>query len=207
MEWSLVGQFWAIALALALTPGADWAYAIASGLRARSAAPSVLGMACGYVVVVVAVAVGIGALMAACPVALTALTLAGAGYLILLGCGALLSRAEQLRASDRALGDDVAVQFARGAGVAIINPKGVLLLIALLPQFTSATGWPSAAQMLVLGGLHVLDITVIYFGVALGARRLLSARPRASAAVTRVSGVLMILLGGGILVEQLVGML
>ena len=60
---------------------------------------------------------------------------------------------------------------------------------------------PTTAQMLVLGGLHIVDIAVIYLVVSLLARRLLSARPTASRAVTRLSGVVMIVLGLGILAE------
>lgn len=207
MDASLLVQFWVIAVSLALTPGADWAYAIAAGLRARSVVPSVLGMIFGYVVVVVVVAVGLGALVTRYPVALIVLTIAGAGYLIYLGISTLVSKVEKLHASDKPVGDRPLVQFFRGAGVSGINPKGVLLLIALLPQFTTTQGWPSSVQMLVLGGLHVLNCTVVYFAVALLARRLLRARPRASTIVTRIAGIIMILIGGGILVEQIVELL
>ena len=106
-------------------------------------------------------------------------------------------------ASDRSLGGTAFAQFARGAGVSGINPKGHLLLLALLPQFTSADGWPPSAQMLVLGGLHLLDCVVVYSLVALMARRILSARPRASAIVTRTSGALMLVIGSMLLIERL----
>lgn len=203
MDWSLVLRFWIVAVILAVTPGADWAYAIAAGIRARSVVPSVLGLIFGYVVVVVIVTVGIGALITQYPIALTALTLAGAGYLIYLGLSTLFGNVEPVRTSDESLGDRPVAQFFRGAGVSGINPKGVLLLLALLPQFTTVAGWPSSAQMLVLGGLHILNCTVVYFAVALLARRVLRSRPRTSLVVTRLAGVIMVLIGGGILVEQI----
>lgn len=203
MDWSLVLRFWIVAVILAVTPGADWAYAIAAGIRARSVVPSVLGLIFGYVVVVVIVTVGIGALITQYPIALTALTLTGAGYLIYLGLSTLFGNVEPVRTSDESLGDRPVAQFFRGAGVSGINPKGVLLLLALLPQFTTVAGWPSSAQMLVLGGLHILNCTVVYFAVALLARRVLRSRPRTSLVVTRLAGVIMVLIGGGILVEQI----
>jgi len=216
MDAMATAQFWIVAVLLVLTPGADWAFAIAAGLRERSAAPSVLGIVAGYAVVVVAVAVGVGALVAQHPVALTAMTFAGAGYLVLLGVSALRRRAEppaetagspalalspehggRLRATS-------AGQFLRGMGVSTLNPKGLLLLLALLPQFASpAAAWPPTVQMLVLGALHVLDCAVVYFLVAVLARRLLGSRPRATAIVSRVSGFLMTGIGLFLVVETL----
>ena len=204
MDASLLLQFWGIALALTVTPGADWAYAIAAGIRSRSAVPSIAGIVAGYAAVTAAVAVGVGAVVAQVPMVLTVLTLAGGAYLVFLGVSALLARVDAPAASDRSLGGTALAQFARGAGVSGINPKGLLLLLALLPQFTSADGWPPSAQMLVLGGLHLLDCVVVYSLVALLARRILSSRPRASAVVTRVSGALMILIGSMLLIERLI---
>lgn len=203
MDGSLVAQFWVIAVLLAFTPGADWAYAISAGLRARSVVPSVLGLLFGYVVVVIFVAVGVGALLATYPVALTVLTVAGASYLIYLGLSTLFSRVAPIQASDELLADRPIAQLLRGAGVSGINPKGILLLLALLPQFTTADGWPSSAQMLLLGALHILNCTVAYFAVALAAKRLLKSRPRANAVVTRTAGIIMLLIGGGILIERI----
>lgn len=203
MDASLVVQFWLVAVVLALTPGADWAYAIAAGLRARSVVPSVLGMVFGYVVVVAVVALGVGALVSRYPTALTVLTIAGAGYLVYLGVTTLLHRVEHVTASDKPVGDNPVAQFFIGAGVSGINPKGLLLLLALLPQFTSPTGWASPVQMLVLGGLHVANCAVVYFTVALLARRILRSRPRAGVIVTRIAGTVMVALGLFILVEKI----
>lgn len=72
-----------------MTPGADWAYAISSGMRNRMLLPAVSGMLLGYVVITVVVAAGVGALVASMPVILTVLTYAGAAYLLWLGAGVL----------------------------------------------------------------------------------------------------------------------
>ncbi len=203
MDASSVAQFWVVAVLLALTPGADWAYAIAAGLGARSVVPSVLGMLFGYAAVVTVVAVGVGTLIASYPTALTVLTIAGALYLLYLGISTLFAQVGHVTASDRAVGDNPVVQFFRGAGVSGINPKGLLLLLALLPQFTSPHGWPGSTQMLVLGGLHILNCAVVYFTVAILARRILRSRPRATVVVTKLAGIAMTAIGGFILVERL----
>jgi threonine/homoserine/homoserine lactone efflux protein len=203
MDTTLMTQFWLVALLLALTPGADWAYAISAGLRAKSVVPSVVGMASGYALVVTIVAVGAGAVVTAYPATLTALTFIGSAYLIYLGVSTLTARVQPITASDQPLGTGPLSQFFRGAGISGINPKGLLLLLALLPQFTSASGtWSSTAQMFTLGSLHVANCAVIYLGVALAAKQLLKSRPRASNAVVKVSGILMVLIGGSILVDQ-----
>ncbi|KHK96394.1 lysine transporter LysE [Microbacterium mangrovi] len=204
MDLTLMVQFWTVAVLLALTPGADWAYAIAAGLRARSVMPSIAGMLLGYACVVTVVALGAGALVSRYPAALTVLTLAGGAYLIFLGVTTLAQPVSGIAASERPIGGTALGQLARGAGVSGINPKGLLLLLALLPQFTSRTGWPSSEQMLALGSLHLLNCAVIYTAVALLARRILRSRPRATAMVTRFAGVAMTLIGAGLLVERLI---
>lgn len=202
MDIALVMQFWVVAVMLALTPGADWAYAISAGLRARSLAPSILGMIAGYTVVIVAVALGLGALVTAYPVTLTTLTVVGALYLIFLGATTLASRPAPIAESGEPIATGGWGQFLRGSGVSGINPKGLLLLLALLPQFTSPNGWPSTTQMLALGGLHLLNIAIVYTTVGLLSRRLLRTRPRASSVVTRIAGIAMTVIGVGILIEQ-----
>jgi threonine/homoserine/homoserine lactone efflux protein len=202
MDWSLLAQFWTVAVMLTLTPGADWAYAIAAGVRAPTVAPSILGMLFGYAAVIAVVALGLGVVMTRYPAALTALTCAGAAYLIWLGVSTLRARPEPITASDRDLGARPFAQFFRGAGVSGINPKGILLLLALLPQFVSPQGLPAPAQILALGSLHLLNSAVVYTCVALLARRILRSKPTAAVVVTRVAGCLMVLLGIVLGVEQ-----
>lgn len=205
MNPSLVAQFWFIAGVLALTPGADWAYAISAGLRARSGVPSVLGLLTGYALVVSVVAVGVGSVVSRYPFVLTLLTLAGAAYLVWLGLSRLVHRVASIDASGAPVAGSALGQLVRGAGVSGINPKGLLLLLALLPQFTSPTGLPSTVQMLLLGCIHLFNCAVVYFTVAHLARRLLRSRPRATVIVATLSGIAMIVIGALLLVERLAG--
>jgi threonine/homoserine/homoserine lactone efflux protein len=202
MDAVLVAQFWFVAALLALTPGADWAYAVASGLQPRSFVPSILGMLVGYAVVIVVVAVGVGAFVARFPMALLVLTMAGSAYLLWLGGNALLRRAPRIDLDDRAIVGNAAGRFLRGVGVSGINPKGLLLLLAVLPQFTTPSGLPSVVQMLILGALHLLDCAIVYSTVAALARRLLRSRPRTTVVVAKVAGIAMLAIGAGLVVEQ-----
>ncbi|RLZ03624.1 lysine transporter LysE [Kocuria tytonicola] len=203
MDMTLMMEFWVLAFLLVLVPGPDWAYAIGAGMRARSAAPSVLGMLSGYVVVVAVVAVGVGGLVTEHPAALTTLSVVGAGYLLYLGITALAARqGGSITAGDSPLEGGGSTQFVKGIGVSTLNPKGLLLLMALLPQFVSPQGWSSTGQMLVLGGLHILNCAAVYFAVALLSRRLLGSRPGAGTVMAKLAGVMMLVVGLGILGEK-----
>lgn len=204
MDWTLAGQFWIIAAALAVTPGPDWAFVISAGARRQHPAPAVLGLLSGYVLVIGVVAVGAGAVVTAFPLALTALTVAGGAFLVYLGVTTLMRPAAPLDVTGEPLHTGGLQQYFRGAGVSGINPKGVMLLLALLPQFTGPGGeWPQPMQMLALGGLHLLNCAVVYTVVATVSGRVLGGRPRAGAIVSRVTGVMMIGVGLLLLAEQI----
>jgi threonine/homoserine/homoserine lactone efflux protein len=50
-----------------------------------------------------------------------------------------------------------------GAGVSGLNPKALLLFLALLRQFiTRSPAWPLAAQIVLLGLVHTANCAVIY---------------------------------------------
>jgi len=92
--------------------------------------------------------------------------------------------------------------FVRGAGVSSLNPKGLLLYIALLPQFARpAPGWPIAAQIGPLGVLHMS--AVVYSRVAFRARLLLRTGATSARTLTRLPGAVMIAVGAALLIERL----
>jgi threonine/homoserine/homoserine lactone efflux protein len=198
---SFVG-FWAVSFVLVITPGADWAYAIAAGLRQRTVLPAVGGMLVGQLFATAAVAAGTAALVARSPFVLTALTAAGAAYLIWLGISMLRHPAVP-QASDST--GSWLRQVVKGAGVSGLNPKLFLLFLALLPQFTDPRGsWPIAVQIVALGLVHMTSCAVIYSLVGTSARRVLRTRPAAALMVSRISGIVVTVLGVALLAEQLI---
>lgn len=204
MAGSTVATFWAVSLLLVITPGADWAYAIAAGLRHRTVLPAVSGLLAGHLLATALVAAGVAALVARSPRVLTLLTVAGAAYLVWLGAGAI-ARPSVPETGTSSSPASWMRQAAKGLGVSGLNPKVFLLFLALLPQFTDPdAAWPVAAQILALGLIHVTSCAVVYTGVGKGAQRVLGARPMAAQMVCRVSGVAMIVVGAALVVEQLV---
>ncbi|MFD7292027.1 LysE family translocator [Streptomyces sp. NPDC059897] len=203
MDTTTLAAFLAVDLLLVFTPGADWAYAISAGLRDRSVVPAVAGLITGYVGYTLLAVAGLAVLVASSATLLTVLTVAGAGYLVWLGCNVLRQPAV-LTADEEPVGASRRQVMLKGIGISGLNPKALLLYLSLFPQFIHpATGWPVAVQTGVLGTLHMTACAVVYLGVGVLARTVLKTRPTAARAVTRVSGVMMIAIGGFLLAEQL----
>lgn len=204
VELSVVAAFWLVSLMFVVTPGADWAYAISAGLRHRTVLPAVGGMLAGHLAVTIAVAAGVAALVSRSDSAMSLLMILGAVYLLWLGVGMLTGPASQI-ADGGFEATSKMRQTMKGLGVSGLNPKVLLLLLALLPQFTNPdAGWPLAGQILALGGIHVSSSAVVYLAVARSSSRVLRARPTAAKIVSKVSGAAMVVIGGGLVVETFV---
>ena len=126
--------------------------ALSSGQRV--AVLSVLGNALGEYVQVIAVAFGIGTLVEDSMAAFTALKLAGGAYLIYLGVRTFRQR----RSLAAAIGAVSAPRtgrrsFAEAATVGATNPKTIVFLAAMLPQFVSRHAGAVPPQIMVLGAI------------------------------------------------------
>jgi threonine/homoserine/homoserine lactone efflux protein len=153
----------------------------------------------------VLVAAGLAVLITTSPGALTAVTLVGGAYLIWLGASVLSRPAEaQDTAFTRSPGADSTVHIAaRGAATSGLNPKGLLLFVAVLPQFVDRHGAvPVAVQIVVLGAIHMANCALAYLGVGTLARKLLATRPAMDETITRAAGVAMLVLGALLLLER-----
>jgi threonine/homoserine/homoserine lactone efflux protein len=204
MEISLLTAFWVVSFSLVMVPGADWAYAISAGLRERAIAPAITGMLLGYLAITLVVAAGIGALVASVPTLLNFLTIVGAGYLLWLGRN-ILARPSVLTIADRQMTKTSLEWFIRGFAISGLNPKALLLFLALLPQFTSRAGaWPVSEQIGTLGLVHMANCAVVYAAVGVGSKIVLRTRPKFSRLVSQVSGAAMILIGALLLIEQVI---
>lgn len=203
MDFSLLVAFWIVSFSLVMTPGADWAYAISSGMRNRMLLPAVSGMLLGYVVITVVVAAGVGALVASVPVILTVLTYAGAAYLLWLGVGVL--RNPPVPSAGNFDGEVNGFRtLMKGFGISGINPKALLLFLALLPQFTCRdAGWSVGVQIFFMGLIQIINCAVVYSAVGLGSKAILRTRPEAARRVSQFSGIAMIFIAFLLIGEQI----
>lgn len=204
MAASSLIAFWVVALLLIVVPGADWAFTISAGLRGHSVLPAVGGLVTGYAAVTAVVAAGVGALVAGSPDILAGLTLIGGLYLIWHGAMTFARPSAPTTVTDGPAGTDWNT-FVKGVGVSGLNPKGLLIFLALLPQFTNPrASWPMAGQIGVLGVAFMATCAVFYLILGSLARTVLHARPVVARAVSRSSGLAMVGIGIALIVDHFV---
>ncbi|MGO4430747.1 LysE family translocator, partial [Streptomyces sp. MCAF7] len=123
--------FWGVSFLLVLVPGADWAYAIAAGLRDRTVLPAVGGLLAGHMALTAVVAGGVATVVARSPLVLTVLTAVGAAYLVWLGIATLARPSAPMAGAEGSVGSWLR-RAVKGAGISGLNPKALLLFLALL---------------------------------------------------------------------------
>ncbi len=155
---------------LTITPGLDTALvlrtaAVEGPRRAWLAACGVFLGTLGWGAMV---ALGLGALLAASPLAFEVLKWAGAAYLVWLGLNLILKPRDKFE-----VGTSVAAPahgstwLWRGALNNLLNPKAGVFYVSFLPQFVPS-GVPAAPWMFMLSVIHDL-LGVIWFGFIIGA--------------------------------------
>jgi threonine/homoserine/homoserine lactone efflux protein len=199
-----IAAFWIVALLLIVVPGADWAFTISAGLRGNSTMPAVSGLVIGYAGITVIVAAGVGALVARTPALLTALTVTGGLYLMWHGARTFTKPARPPPTPACAPAATARATILRGIGVSALNPKGLLIFLALLPQFTSPRwAWPLPAQLGGLGLIFMLTVAVFYLCLGSFTKRIFNAAPASARIITRFSGAAMFVIGAILLTERL----
>ncbi|WP_231442213.1 LysE family translocator [Brevibacterium zhoupengii] len=196
LAWALV------AVIGAATPGIDLMIVLRStilqGRRAGFAA--VIGVELGHAVWAVASLLGLTALLAASTLAYDVVRIAGACYLVWLGCTAIwksLPRNRSTAAEPEALPTQSAGSAVRnGMTSNLLNPKVGVFYISILPQFLPTV--PSAAGWGVLLVAIALTIGTIWHAavvlLATRARGILT-RERVKIWLDRTSAAVMIALG------------
>ena len=188
---------------VSLMPGPQMVFVMTQaawrGPRPRAAA--LAGLQLGNASWFVLAGLGLGTLALAWPGAFTVLTAAGALYLAWLGLQAWrhagaqpTGEAPRRRATGHALRDSLAV--------ALSNPKSLVYVLALLPQFVDPRQ-PVAPQLALLAGIAItLDVTVgaIYVAAGGGLSAAMS-RPAVRQWLERAIGTIFLVLAAVILVE------
>ena len=149
----LIG-FVATAFVVIVIPGPSVLFVVGRALAGgrRVALFSVLGNAAGEYVQVIAIAFGIGALVEQSVAAFTTLKLLGGCYLLYLGVKTFRHRRELVHAlSPSGQTRSGRASFAEGFTVGVTNPKTVVFLAAILPQFVTRSSGNVPAQILLLG--------------------------------------------------------
>lgn len=165
MSFALWLGFLLASVLIAITPGPGAVLSMSIGMRYgyRSALLAILGLQAALLLQLVVVALGLGALLAASETAFGLLKLAGAAYLIWLGVqkwrapvAAVVAASGDL--SKRGL-------FVQGLLVNLTNPKAIVFIGALVPQFIDPAQ-PVAAQYAVIAATLCATDVIVMSGYA-----------------------------------------
>ncbi|MFH8132759.1 homoserine/homoserine lactone efflux protein [Pantoea osteomyelitidis] len=157
---------------LSLSPGSGAINTMSTGISHgyRGATASIAGLQLGLALHIVLVGIGLGALFSQSLLAFEILKWAGAAYLVWLGiqqwrsAGAIDLHAVAKAMPRRRL-------FKRAVLVNLTNPKSIVFLAALFPQFI-LPHQPQAMQYLVLGVTTVVVDIIVMIGYAALATRI-----------------------------------
>jgi threonine/homoserine/homoserine lactone efflux protein len=194
-------SFTLTAILITATPGPDNLMVLGMGMSKgpRQGIAFGLGCALGCLSHTLLAVLGVSALVAASPLAFTALKWLGGGYLVWLGVNALRLAGQGPKLSGLDAGpDSTRSLFLKGMVANTINPKVVLFFLSFLPQFVVPDQGRIGMQLGILGFIFavqagILFAAIAYFAGSIGG--LLTRRPRASIWLDRIAGAVFVILG------------
>lgn len=192
--------FAGVALLLVAVPGPSVLFVVGRSISMgrRNGLLSVLGNAAGTSVHVVAVALGLGVLVAESALLFTIVKVVGAVYLVVLGVQAIRRRKDAVDAV-RPIATATGRVLRQGFLVGVSNPKSIVFLAAVLPQFVDRQVGTIPLQLAVLGltllviGLASDSVWALLAGTA---RQWFARSPKRLQRLDATGGVMMIGLGG-----------
>ena len=198
------------AVMLTATPGPDNLMVLSIGMSKGRRAGIAFGLGCalGCLSHTVLAVIGVGAILAASPMAFTALKLAGGAYLIWLGTQAL-RHAGAVRidgsSNNQAPAESLHRTFSKGLVANAINPKVVLFFLSFLPQFVDASRGGMEWQLGLLGLLFTAQAAVLfgllgYFSGSVGGW--INRKPQVGKWLDRLAGTVFIALGVRMIVAR-----
>jgi threonine/homoserine/homoserine lactone efflux protein len=209
MNESPVVGFALVSFAIIVIPGPSVLFAVSRAISdgRRRALLIVLGNAAGLFAQVVVVALGLGVVVSGSAEIYTALKLVGAAYLAWLGVDAIRHRERTTGGSaavSAAVGDRSLPMLRDGFVVGASNPKSLVFLAALLPQYVQPAAGMAAAQLMLLGALFCVIAIICdsaWVMAASTARGWLGANGQRRRASSVASGLVMIALGALLLLS------
>lgn len=191
--------FFAASWAISFSPGPGAISAMASGLKYgfRRGYWTTVGLILGILAQFCIVAVGLGAILATSEIAFTVLKWAGAAYLVYLGWLQFRTDAAPV-AVEAAPATDFRIRelVMRGCLVNLMNPKGTVFLMAVVPQFLNPAAALPMQYVIIAATLCFTDLVAMGCYTTLASRLLRLLRtPRHIRWVNRSFGALFILAG------------
>ena len=170
----------------------------------RQTTATIVGLQIGLAFILLVAGAGVGALLLASTTAFMVVKVLGAGYLIWLGVKQwrepVDGAASDAAAPSEPAGLSVRQRLLRGALTNATNPKGIVFMVAVLPQFIDPNK-PLALQLAILLVTTLAVDSVVMHGYAFLASRLraLMQSVRARRAQNRVFGGVLMGMGASLL--------
>ncbi len=158
------------AILIAVSPGPGAALSMSAGLRHGQfgALPAIFGLQAALLIQLAIVGMGLGAVLAASATAFAVVKFAGAAYLVWLGVQKWRRAGSDDVAQGKALRSGL---FRQGLLVNLTNPKAIVFMAALTPQFIDPNR-PQLPQFLIIALTMCVTDTIVMSGYALLASRL-----------------------------------
>ena len=156
---------------IAVSPGSGAVLSMSHGLAygVRKASATVLGLQLGLLLVFAIAGAGVGSLLLASELAFNIVKTVGALYLIYLGVAQWRARVQVSAGSAESPAPPAHPSFRKRVGTGFLtnatNPKGIIFMVAVLPQFIS-NQLPLLPQLAILGLTMVTIDTIVMHGYA-----------------------------------------
>lgn len=163
---SVFALFALTVLPLIFTPGPDMLFILSQvmGKDAKAGMMATVGVCCGYLVHSILVALGIAAIIVSFPVLFETIRWLGIAYLLYLAFGLLKSVFSKNALNIEKKTSPNPIQ--KGFFTALLNPKGMLIYFAILPQFIDKAA-NTVSQGLILSFIFISLIFVVYCGLSI----------------------------------------
>jgi homoserine/homoserine lactone efflux protein len=199
--------FFVASWAIALSPGSGAVLSMSHGLAygVRRTTATIVGLQIGLAIILLVAGVGVGAVLLASATAFMVVKVAGAGYLMWLGWrqwrSPVAAKADAGTVDAPAL--SVRQRVLQGLLTNVTNPKGIVFMVAVLPQFIDPQR-PLWLQLLVLLCTTISVDLVVMHGYAWLAARLqgLMRTVRAQRVQNRVFGGVLMAMGTSLLLVR-----
>lgn len=171
MSLSVWLTLFAACWAISISPGPGAVASMSSGLRFgfRHGYWNAIGLAIGLAIQFVISVIGVGALLATSETAFNIVKWAGVLYLIYLGYKQYRSPVAMIRLEENAARDTPIHKLVmQGILVNIMNPKGAIFLLAVIPQFLDLSKPLPIQYVIIAATLCAVDLAVmaVYTGLA-----------------------------------------
>jgi len=202
--WAFFAASWLISV----SPGSAAVLSLGHGLQhgVRHTSVTIAGMGLGLALVLLVAGAGVGALLLASSVAFTVVKVLGAAYLIWLGWQqwrAPVALGEPHAPLQKARLPSARERFSIGFLTNATNPKGIVFMVAVLPQFIDPHRplWLQLALLLVTS--VAVEVTVMHGYAFLASRaQAWMASARARRAQNRVFGGVLMAMGASLLLVK-----